>query len=118
MSHPELFDQPIPRETTRRLALESFEEMVKFVVDLERRVIAVGGGLHSDEEQMLLDHGSAQQNLWGANYYLDDTTDRRFEYTSMINIRPADGNAFQEIKSEELRKKVRALAEYFFESLK
>ena len=72
MSKPEIFRAPIPKMTTQRLAEEEFEDMVKFVVDLERRVICAGGGLHSDEERLLLEDGSKQEHLWGGNYYLQD----------------------------------------------
>jgi hypothetical protein len=40
-----------------------FGELVKAVVDVERRLMAIGGDLHADEEALLLDEGSAQQDL-------------------------------------------------------
>lgn len=91
--------------------------MVKFVVDLERHVICVGGGLHADEEEILLQQGSRQSDLWGANYYLFDPSESRFEYTSMINVRPNDQNTSQAIQSETIRQKVRAAAIHFFEGV-
>jgi hypothetical protein len=116
MGHPELFREPIPKETIQRLAREEFENMVKFVVDLDRRVICAGGGLHSDEEAMLLEQGSSQSDLWGANFYLDRPSDQRYAYTSMINIRPNDGNTAQVIQSKDLCQNVRELADHFFAS--
>jgi hypothetical protein len=115
MAEPEMFDHPLPRETVRRLADETFGDMVKFVVDIRREMICAGGGLHSDEEALLLESGSAQEDLWGANYYPDLSSEERFEYTSVINIRPAANNRGQEIASDEIRRKVRALAVRFFE---
>jgi hypothetical protein len=115
MSKPELFNLPLTRETLERLARESFDDMVKFVIDIERQVICVGGGLHADEEAMLLENGSQQKDLWGANYYLQDSSESRFEYTSMINIRPSDENTKQEIQSDAIRTKVRTAAIHFFE---
>ena len=116
MRGPEIFRQPIPRTATEELASESFEDMVKFVVDLERNVICAGGGLHADEEQLLLEDGSRQEDLWGANYYLADASDARYEFTSMINIRPSQENTAQLIQSEDVRRRVRDLAGRFFES--
>ncbi len=116
MRGPEIFRQPLLRTATEELASESFEDMVKFVVDLERNVICVGGGLHADEEQRLLEDGSRPEDLWGANYYLADTSEERYEFTSMINIRPSQGNTVQLIQSEDVRKRVRSLAVHFFES--
>jgi hypothetical protein len=87
-----------------------FEDMVKFVVDVERRVAAVGGELHADEEALLLEHGSRQDDLWGANYYPGRGEDACFEYTSLINIRPARGNRSMEIQDAGIRERVRAIA--------
>ncbi len=116
MKGPAIFRQPILRTETQELALESFEDMVKFVVDLKRNVICAGGALHADEEQMLLEDGSRQEDLWGANYYLDDASQARYEFTSMINIRPSQENTAQLIQSEDIRRRVRDLAVHFFES--
>jgi hypothetical protein len=117
MSQPKLFNQPLPLTEIQRLAQEEFGNMVKFVVDLDRRVICAGGGLHSDEEAILLEDGSRQEDLWGANLYLDRPFAERVVYTSMINIRPRDGNRKQEITLESIRQKVRELADYFFKDL-
>ena len=46
--------------------------MVKAVVDIERGVMAVGEGMHADEEAGLLDDGSRQGDLWGINLYAAD----------------------------------------------
>ncbi len=114
MSKPEIFRTPIPPETLRRLADESFGDMIKFVVDIKKGIISAGGGLHSDEEEQLLKEGSLQEDLWGGNYYPDLTGEDRIEYKSMINIRPKDGNTQQDIQSKSTRQHVRALAERFF----
>ena len=116
MSKPELFTEPLDRPTLERLAYESFDDMVKFVIDIEKNVICVGGGLHADEEAILLENGSRQDDLWGANYYLFDPEESRFEYTSMINIRPKNNNTTQDIQLETVRVKVRAAASHFFEN--
>ena len=51
-----------PREL-RRLVLLYFEDMVKYVVDIERGVIGLGGEMHADAEQLLLEDGSHQVDL-------------------------------------------------------
>jgi len=114
MGHPEIFRAPIPSATVQRLADEEFENMVKFVVDLERRLICAGGGLHSDEEAILLEDGSEQSPLWGANFYLHRPGDQRYVFTSMINIRPNDGNTAQVIQSKDICRQVKELADHFF----
>ena len=91
----------------RRLVAAHFEDMVKYVVDVARGVAAVGGELHADEEALLLEHGSRQQDLWGANYYPGKGPEGCIEYTSLINIRPAQGNRGMLIEDEALRERVR-----------
>ena len=93
----------------RRLVAAHFEDMVKYVVDVERGVAAVGGELHADEEALLLEHGSRQADLWGANYYPGRGEDACIEYTSLINIRPAQGNRSMVVEDEALRARVRDL---------
>jgi hypothetical protein len=64
-----LLAQRIEPDRLGRLVARFFTDMVKFVADVERNIIAVGGELHADAEAVLLDNGSRQQDLWGANYY-------------------------------------------------
>jgi len=78
----------------RRLVDLYFEDMVKYVVDVARGVIAAGGEMHADAEAVLLEDGSRQDDLWGANYYPGRGREGCIEYTSLINIRPARGNRF------------------------
>ena len=93
----------------RRLVDLYFEDMVKYVVDVERGVAAVGGELHADAEQELLADGSQQEHLWGANYYPGRGRDGCIEYTALINIRPAHNNRSMLIEDPELRERVRDL---------
>ena len=93
----------------RRLVMAHFEDMVKYVVDVARGVAAVGGELHADEEVLLLEKGSRQEDLWGANYYPGKGEDGCVEYTSLINIRPAQGNRSMAIEDEGLRAQVREI---------
>jgi hypothetical protein len=92
-----------------RLVLLYFEDMVKYVVDVERGVIGLGGEMHADAEQLLLEDGSRQADLWGANYYPGRGRDGCIEYTALINIRPAAGNRSMEIQDPALRERVRNL---------
>lgn len=105
-----IVDRPIDPGVLRQLVERHFEDMVKFVVDVERRVAAVGGELHADEEALLLDNGSRQEDLWGANYYPGRGEEACVEYTSLINIRPARGNRSMVIEDAALRERVRDIA--------
>ena len=116
VSTPEYFDIPLTEEIIRRLVDAEFGDMLKFVVDLDLQVICAGREFHSDEEAVLLERGSKQANLWGANYYPARPAGKKLVYTSMINVRPADRNTKQEIQSQKIRDQVARLAERFLGS--
>ena len=86
-----------------------FEDMVKYVVDIERKVVAVGGELHADAEEVLLESGSRQSDIWGANYYPGRGADECIEFTSLINIRPSQGNRSMVIEDSGIRELIREL---------
>jgi hypothetical protein len=97
-----------PSELARLMRL-FFDDMIKYVVDVERRIAAVGGELHADAEQLLLAGGSRQDDLWGANYYPGRSEDSCIEYTSLINIRPSRGNRGMLIADAEIRRRVQEI---------
>jgi hypothetical protein len=101
-----LLEARIGDSDLRRL-VERYEDMVKYVVDVERRRIAIGGEMQADAEHVLLDEGSQQGDLWGANYYPGRGREGCIEYTSLINIRPAAGNRGMELMDPALREVVR-----------
>jgi hypothetical protein len=103
-----LLDGPIDAADLRRL-VGRFEDMVKYVVDVRQARLAIGGEMHADAEQLLLETGSGQADLWGANYYPGRGPDGCIEFTSLINIRPAAGNRGMELLDAALRESIRAL---------
>ena len=74
---------------------------------LSEETAAVGGELHADA--LLLEQGSRQEDLWGANYYPGRGEDLCIEYTSLINIRPAQGNPGMTLSDEHLRRRLQEL---------
>jgi len=99
----EIIRKPIALDNIKRLAEETFGDMVKMVVDVERQIIAAGGELHSDAESVLLEDGSQQRNLWGINFFPGRPEGNRTEFVSLINIRPSQGNRGQEIEDPQIR---------------
>ena len=89
----------------RDMLLE-YENMIKIVVDIRRRFLSGGGEMHADCESVLLEDGSEQDDLWGANWY---PSEQRIEFESLINIRPRLGNRNILIQDEELRMKVESV---------
>jgi hypothetical protein len=87
-----IISEPVSMERVAEIAADSFGDMVKAVVDVNLRLLAFGGGLHSDEEAALIDRGSAQQDLWGINIFPGRPRPDWIEFDSMINVRPRHGN--------------------------
>jgi hypothetical protein len=86
-----------------------FAELMKVVVDVERKLLAIDAEMHADLEELLLENGSEQKNLWGANVYPGKNIEDRIEYTSFINIRPNQNNRSMEIVSESIKNTVKEI---------
>jgi hypothetical protein len=80
------------RATPAQIAemLAELEVYIKVAVDIQRGVLVGGGALHVDCEAVLLDDGSQQTDIWGANW-LPVTQEVRFE--APINLRPPQNSA-------------------------
>jgi len=87
--------------------LQEYESMVKIAVDIRRAVLAGGGEMHADCKQALLEYGSEQDDIWGANWY---PAEQRIEFEALINIRPRLNNRSIVIQADELRSKVEVVA--------
>ena len=111
MTAGRIISQPISRADLARMAEDQFGDWIKAVVDLAQGSMAVGGDLHADDEALLIEHGSSQQDLWGINLYLDEEGPNWVEFDSMINIRPGQGNRSRGVDDERTRERIRALVD-------
>lgn len=102
----EFINTPVSILYLKEKASEQFGVMVKAVVDLEKKIMTVGGELHADEESEMLKAGSMQHNLWGINIYPDMTGEDRIEFDSMINIRPSANNRSRYVEDAVIRNKI------------
>ncbi len=83
--------------------LEMLQTYVKLAVDIERGILAGGGAMHADCEAILLDDGSQQESVWGADW---DPAAQQVTFESLINIRPRQNNPSMQILDPEIRNKV------------
>ena len=97
----------ISKEELKKIAENQFSDLVKTVVDVEKEIMAIGGELHADEEALLLEQGSKQENLWGINLRIDKAEDEFIEFDSMINIRPSQNNKSRGVESLGIQRKIR-----------
>ena len=89
-----------------------FGHFIKLAVDLEREILAGGGELHADCEEVLLNDGSKQENVWGGDWYPDT---REVGFASLINIRPRQQNVGLELESRALREQLEKIVRHLLE---
>jgi len=89
-----------------KLAEQMFGDLIKAVVDTEKKIMAIDAELHSDEEALLIEAGSQQNDLWGINLYPELDSEDWIEFDSVINIRPSQGNRSRGVDSPEKRKAI------------
>lgn len=104
-----IISKKISKRELRSFLGKPFDDMIKFVVDVRKEIVALGGEMHADGEQILLEKGSKQKNLWGGNIYPNAKGSRKIEYISLINIRPSQNNRSMEIKDKTLRTKIESV---------
>lgn len=102
----EILNKKITVDKLQSIAEHGFGEMIKAVVDIEKKIIAIDAELHSDLEALLLENSSEQKNLWGINYYPEIEDEDFIEYASMINIRPSQKNHSRDVENEDIRRKI------------
>lgn len=102
----------IREQTSKKKILQNKEvdlgDTLKIVVDINLGLIGMDAEMHADIEQEMLEAGSAQADLWGANLILSEDP-CKIEYTSFINIRPGQNNRSMEIQDKEIRERVKKI---------
>ena len=99
---------PITQSELLAMALEEFGNVVKAVVDVEQKIMAVGGELHADEEVLLSEsENSKRENTWGINIYPKNQESEWIEFDSMINLKPNLGNLSRDVESNETKELIK-----------
>ncbi len=101
-----LLTKPVEIPELKKMSEKMFDNIVKAVVDIQKKLMVIDAELHSDQEMMLLQNGSRQEDLWGINLlpmYEKDNPDF-VEFDSMINLRPGQGNRSRFVEDPEIRR--------------
>jgi len=101
-----IIEETLRIDDLKQMAAGIFGDMVKAVVDIDRKLIAIDAELHSDLEALLIEQGSKQKNLWGINLYPELKGGGFIEFDSMINMRPSQGNRSRGVENKEVSKKI------------
>lgn len=108
MEYPiEIIKENINKAYLKKFLGKPFESVIKFVVDVEREIIAFGGELHSDAQEFLLKDGSDSRNLWGGNLFFSENGEKMIvEHSALINIKPSQNNRSMDIKDKKVVEKI------------
>ena len=83
--------------------LETLGVYIKLAVDIRRGILAGGGVLHADCEAVLLEEGSQQDDIWGADWI---PSTQQILYEALINIRPKQNNPSMKILDPFIRNRI------------
>lgn len=103
----QILQQPISRKELTVIAENTFGDMVKAVADAKRGLLAIDADLHADLERLLLENGSAGEDLWGFNLWVEEDGDGFIEFDSLINIRSWQGNPSRDVLNPDIRKAIK-----------
>jgi len=98
------------RATQQQMAdmLQALNTYIKLAVDIRRGILAGGGAMHADCEAVLLEDGSKQEDVWGADW---NPGARQVTFESLINIRPRLNNPSMDILDPAIRERVAEIAD-------
>ena len=83
--------------------LETFGDTIKLAVDVKKGVLSGGGEFHADCGAVLLQEGSEQEDIWGADWF---PKTREIRFVALVNVRPRQKNRSLEIQEADLRHQV------------
>ena len=102
----QIIKEAITRKELIDMAKKGFGDLVKAVIDIDQKIMAMGGEMHADEEAVLMEkEGSQRKNTWGVNLYPKEKD--LIEYDSIINIKPFYGNQSRNIEDEKVREEIK-----------
>lgn len=108
-----ILDKQISILELKTIANELYGDMVKAVADVANNKLVIDAELHSDLEQLLLENGSDQENLWGFNLYPESAGEDFIEFDSLINIRPRQNNRSRYVENAEVREKITGIVNLY-----
>jgi len=94
----------------KEMSEKMFGSLVKAMVDVKKRIMAVDAPLHADLMEFLIEQEQSEpEYLWGINIHPDKTGDDFVEFDSMMNLKPALGNKTRGVEDENTRKIIKEI---------
>jgi hypothetical protein len=96
----------------KEMSKKMFGDLVKAMVDVEKEIMAVDAPMHADLLEFLMEQENSEpKDLWGINFYPEQTEDNFIEFDSMMNLKPGLGNKSRGVEDENIRKKIIQIVE-------
>lgn len=95
------------------MSKKMFNNLVKAVIDIEKKMMVVDAEFHADQEQFILEeYGSEQENVWGINLHpIHFGTENFIEFDSMINVRPSWGNTTRGVDDLKIQERIKSIVQ-------
>ena len=105
-----IVEKAISLDALKQMSEKMFGGLVKAVVDIKKEILVVDAHMHSDQEELLLEQESKQEDLWGINIFPDKYGQEDFiVFDSMINLRPSWGNKSRGVDNPEIQKRIKQI---------
>lgn len=105
-------NSPFTKEEIKKLR-GKFDTYIKTVIDLNKKICSAGCDRHFESEQILLEKGSKQSDIWGGGIDLET---KEIDFNSFINIRP-QVNESNDILDHAKRELYDKFTKYFFQEV-
>ncbi len=102
-----IIEKVITINELKEMSERMFGNLVKAMVDVRNKIMAVDGELHADLlEFLILERKSDPKDIWGINIYPDKIEDDFIEFDSVMNLKPSLGNRTRGVESQKLREEI------------
>lgn len=115
MEQIKILEDKIKIEEVKELAKSWYGQMIKGSVDIERRLVALGGDYHIKSCKLLVADGSRDENVWGFNIRFGNDNSSELEFDSFINIKPKFGNSSRLLSDPQIIFKATEIIKEFIE---
>ena len=109
----QILQNSIKRAELAALAENTFGDMIKCVADIKLGLLALDAELHADLERLLIENGSAAEDLWGFNLYPEEEGEDFIKYDSLINIRSWQNNPSRDVQDPDIREAIMQIVGQF-----
>lgn len=98
----------------KELSKKMYDNLVKAVVDVQKEILALDAGLHSDLQEFLIEEEKCQpKDIWGINLWPEESGQGFVEFDSMINLKPAWDNRTRGVENQQIRDKIIEIVKKF-----